>query len=216
MSDTDSFIEEVTEEVRRDRLFALYKRYGWIAALLVVLLVGGAAAIEFRKAQRAATAQSLGDALLDAADESDAAARAAALARVEVAGEAAVVPDLLRAAIAVDADPADAIAALREISANAESGSLYQQIADLKLVMLEGANRTTEDRLATLAALSAPGAPFRHLAMEQQAMIMVETGDRDGAISLLLGLLEEQGVSAGLRQRASQLIVALGGELDAG
>jgi hypothetical protein len=26
MSDTDSFIEEVTEEVRRDRLFALLRR----------------------------------------------------------------------------------------------------------------------------------------------------------------------------------------------
>jgi hypothetical protein len=31
MSDTDSFIDEVTEEVRRDRMFFMLKRYGWIA-----------------------------------------------------------------------------------------------------------------------------------------------------------------------------------------
>lgn len=43
MSDTDSFIEEVTEEVRRDRLFGLMRRYGWIAVLAVLLLVGGTA-----------------------------------------------------------------------------------------------------------------------------------------------------------------------------
>ena len=54
MSDTDSFIEEVSEEVRRDRLFKLMKRYGWIAILAVLLLVGGAAFNEVRKARQAA------------------------------------------------------------------------------------------------------------------------------------------------------------------
>ena len=38
MSDTDSFIDEVTEEVKRDRLFAMMKRYGWIAVVIVLLL----------------------------------------------------------------------------------------------------------------------------------------------------------------------------------
>mgnify|MGYP002067949300 CR=1 FL=1 len=38
MSNQDSFIDEVTEEVRRDKLYALYKKYGWIAALAVVVL----------------------------------------------------------------------------------------------------------------------------------------------------------------------------------
>ena len=42
MSDTDSFIEEVTEEVRRDRLYGLLRRYGWIAALVIILIGGGA------------------------------------------------------------------------------------------------------------------------------------------------------------------------------
>ncbi len=66
MSDTDSFIDEVTEEVRRDRLFALMRRYGWIAVLLVVLIVGAAAWNEYRKGQARASAEALGDALLSA------------------------------------------------------------------------------------------------------------------------------------------------------
>jgi len=40
VSDTDSFIEEVSEEVRRDRLFKIFKKYAWVAVLVVVLLVG--------------------------------------------------------------------------------------------------------------------------------------------------------------------------------
>ena len=51
MSDSDSFIDEVTEEVRRDRLFGYFRRYGWIAAVVIVVVVGGAAWNEYQKAQ---------------------------------------------------------------------------------------------------------------------------------------------------------------------
>ena len=55
VSDTDSFIDEVTEEVRRDRLFGLMKRYGWIAVVAVLLIVGGAAYNEISKARARAS-----------------------------------------------------------------------------------------------------------------------------------------------------------------
>ena len=38
MSDTDSFIDEVSEEVRRDKLFGYIRKYGWIAITSVLLL----------------------------------------------------------------------------------------------------------------------------------------------------------------------------------
>ena len=37
LSNHDSFIDEVTEEVRRDRLFAAFRKYGWIGVLLVAV-----------------------------------------------------------------------------------------------------------------------------------------------------------------------------------
>ncbi len=66
MSDTDSFIDEVNEEVRRDRFYGLLRRYGWIAVVAVVAIVGGAAWNEYSKAQERAQAEALGDAMLDA------------------------------------------------------------------------------------------------------------------------------------------------------
>ena len=36
MSNPDSFIDEVTEEVRRDRLFAMFRKYGWIGVAIVL------------------------------------------------------------------------------------------------------------------------------------------------------------------------------------
>ena len=57
MSNPESFIEEVNEEVRRDRLYGLLRRYGWIAVLAILLIVGGAAYSEYRKAQARAQAE---------------------------------------------------------------------------------------------------------------------------------------------------------------
>ena len=78
MSDTDSFIDEVNEEVRRDRFYFMLKRYGWIAVLAVILLVGGAAWNEYQKAQARAEAETLGDAMFAALSAEDTAARASA------------------------------------------------------------------------------------------------------------------------------------------
>ncbi len=41
MSETDSFLNEVADEVRRDRLFRTMRRYGWIGGAAILLIVGG-------------------------------------------------------------------------------------------------------------------------------------------------------------------------------
>ena len=82
MSDTDSFIEEVSEEVRRDRLYGYLRKYGWIAALLVILIVGGAAYSEWRKAQAVAAAEEMGDRVLEALSSAQPETRALALEEI--------------------------------------------------------------------------------------------------------------------------------------
>ena len=72
------------------------------------------------------------------------------------------------------------------------------------------------DRRAALDELSRPGAPYRALALEQVALLQIASGDRETAMTSLRALLQEPDVTPGLRRRASQLIVALGGTLDAG
>ena len=66
MSNTDSFVDEVTDEVRRDRLFAMFRKYGWIGVVMVLLIVGGAAWTEWQKAVASERAQAFGDAALAA------------------------------------------------------------------------------------------------------------------------------------------------------
>ncbi len=217
MSDTDSFIEEVTEEVRRDRLYALMRRYGWIAILAVVVLVGGAAYNEIQKARQRTAAEAAGDALLAALERDEPTQRIAALDRVEVpaAGAQAVVTFLKSAEMQGAGEAANAAAALDQIAVDGELPAIYRQIASYKATLLQGDTLSAADRQQRYEALIAAGSPLRLLAEEQIAMIEIENGDQPAAIARLKRVLADAEVSAGLRRRTSQLIVALGGDADA-
>ena len=217
MSDSDSFIEEVTEEVRRDRLFRLLRRYGWIGIAAVLLIVGGAAWREYSNAQDRAAAESLGDSILAAMQSEDRSARVAGLSDVDAgsAGGAALVGLLTAAEAGADGQDAAAQDALGEIARNGDVTQIYRDIASFKLLLLQSDNLAADERRTGFEALARAGSPLRLLAEEQLGLIAVETGDREAAIAAFQAILEDSEVTAGLRQRVSQVIVALGGDLDA-
>lgn len=211
MSSQDSFINEVTEEVRRDKLFRLMRRYGWIAVSLVVLVVGGAGALEWQRAQARAEAEAAGDALLNALEEDAPTARAEVLAAIEgdSGGRNAIVR-LFQAAAEIEAgEDGRALATLEEIAVDAEAPSVYRDLAVLKSVMISDA--APEERIARLEPLTRPGNLFRLLAIEQRALAEVELGQTQTAIETLNGILADAEQTEGLRRRASWLIEALGG-----
>jgi hypothetical protein len=211
VSDNDSFIQEVTEEVRRDRLFRLMRRYGWIAILAILLLVGGAAWNEWRKSQARETAQAFGDSMLAAMSQPDREARASALAEIDAPNpEAAAILGLLTAAETAGRNTEAAATRLLEIADRPETGPVYRQIAILKAVTLPGSGLDADTRRQRLEGLVTEGGIVRLLAEEQLALIALGTGDRSAAIERLTAIAEDAEVTAGLRRRATQVIVALG------
>lgn len=214
MSETDSFIEEVTEEVRRDRLFKLMRKYGWIGVLAVLAIVGGAAWNEWQKASARAEAEAFGDAILAALAADDPAGRTAALAALSAPaeGQAALLSFLAAEESLAAGDAGAAETALAAVAADATAPALYRQLAQLKLLILKGPSMSAQDRDQGLAALAAPGAPFRPLALEQQALALAGAGKAEEARALFAQIMQEAGVPAGLRQRAAQMIVVLGGD----
>ncbi|WP_417741354.1 tetratricopeptide repeat protein [Salipiger sp.] len=217
MSNPDSFIDEVTEEVRRDRLFAAMKRYGWIAVLLVILLVAGAAWREYSHAQSRAEAQALGDEILAALEAEEPQARVAVLSEIDAPtpGADALIA-MLSASEAARAEDMDAAAQnLEAVAANGEVPEIYREIASYKAMSQAGSGLSIDERRAGLEALAVPGKPLRLLAEEQLALLEIEAGDRLAAEERLRRIVEDSEATAGLRQRASQMIIALGGELDA-
>jgi hypothetical protein len=209
VSNPDSFINEVTEEVRRDKLFGYFRRYGWIAIVGVLLIVGGAAFREYRLAATQADSRAFGDAVLDALDRDDPAARSAALAAVAASGQRRALLGLLQSTDP-ETDKAATLAALASVADDATLPASYRDLAVLRRVLVAGADLPAADRQALLDPIAAPGRPYRTLALEQLALLSVETGDIPAAVTALEALRQDQEATPGLRRRAEQVIVALG------
>ena len=124
MSDRDSFIDEVSEEVRRDRMFALWKRFGPFVIGGIVLIVAAAAVYTWLEDRRAVDAQKAGGALI-AASLGGAAETAEAMevfANGADAGGAATLARLRAAGAHVLAGDRDAaIAAFEQVSLAADT-----------------------------------------------------------------------------------------------
>lgn len=216
MSNTDSFIEEVTDEVRRDKLYAALRKYGWIGILAVAAIVGGAAYSEYNKAQARAQAEATGDSMLAALQLDESAERAAALALVEVENpSASAIVSLMTAAEQSSAGETVLANETLQSVANAQDLPLiYRQIASFKALGLSAAELPVEERRAGYEALSQPGNPLRLLATEQLGLIDIEAGDTAAALVVFQGIIDDSEATADLQQRSVQLMVALGAEPD--
>ena len=205
MSDTDSFIDEVTEEVRRDRLFGYFRRYGWIPAVIIVALVGGTAYNEWSKAQVAQVAQARGDALLGALELEDEAEQAAALSAIAREDGDALVAKLL----AAGAETEQAADLLKSVAADDTQPKYIRDLARLKMASTEGV-LTLDEAAAILAELSEPGGVYRNVATELLVAVHLQRGETQAALELLQAHIKDAEASSEQIQRMGELIVALG------
>ncbi|NJM83725.1 MAG: hypothetical protein HC844_15820 [Tabrizicola sp.] len=210
MSNPESFIDEVTEEVRRDRLFLLFRKYGWIGGVLVAGIVGGAAWNEWSNARDAARAQAFGDAVIDAMDLGTPDERREGLAAVPADGAQTALLQLILATDPVDGKEAS-LAALEKVAADETLVPRYRDLAVLRRVIIVGDSLPLAERRAALQQIAAAGRPYRALAEEQLAILLIEEKKNDEAIAALSSLMQDQDASPALRGRAGQIITALGG-----
>lgn len=202
---SDTFIDEVTEELRRDRLYGAMRRYGWIVVLAIVAVVGFTAWREYSAAQDRTAAQAWGDAILAAEAENDPAAVLAVDPRGSAGRQA--LTGLLAAGAQTDPD---ARAQALQGVADAQPDSVLGELAQLKLVMAQGAQMDAAERDAILTRLSRAGAPFELLALEQKAVALIGAGRPEDAITLIRQIQDKDGLTEALRRRLSEMMIALG------
>ncbi|MDT1985346.1 MAG: hypothetical protein RMX50_01945 [Planktomarina sp.] len=211
MSETDSFIAEVTEDVRRDRLFGLFRRFGWIPAALIVIIVSGTAYNEWSKSKADKLAQVRGDALLAAMDTVDEVARASALNEIASQGSENIVAQML----AAGGKDENSINFLNAVIINTDQPEYIRDLAKLKLTMIPGA-QTKEQKLKTLDILSQPGGIYRNAAVEILVAFELELGNPNKAIEFLKSHIQDAEASRAQVQRMAELLVALGSEPESG
>lgn len=206
----DSFIDEVTDDLRRDRLFKAFRRFGWIAILLIILMVGAAAWREYAASRQETAAQSFGDAVLAAQQAPD---HVAAFSAIDAHGSAGrkILAEMLAAGAEADAGLTDKASDRLLAAAEAAKGDpMLHDLAQIKAVMLGGADMDASKRDALLSDLSKPGAPFELMALEQKALALIGAGRDDDAIMLVRQIQQKDGLSEALRRRLGEMMIALG------
>ena len=212
MSDTDSFLQEVSEELRRDRLYRNIRKYGWIAIFLVILIVGVATYREFLKSQAETEAELFGTSIIDALNEKNVADRISKLQKITAPGEnaKAVVAMLLSAESIGNETASLEMSNLSDVIEVSSIDQHYRDLLNFKILLKSSEIMTLDERMKAFTSLSKPGNPFRLLAEEQMALIELELGNTDSAIEKISQILLDAELTAGLRNRATQMMIALG------
>ena len=212
MSNNESFIQEVSEEVRRDRLYRILKRWGWIGIAVIVALVGGASFNEWNKDSKMNSARNLGDRVLSAVGNKD----SIELKDIETSNlsQDIFIKNLLSAILLSDNKLDASKKALEEIRDLPGITKTYRELNAFKLglLVLKEDNLTGDERFSVFEGLVEPGSPFRLLAKEQQALLLIEQGKLELAIKALSEISVDSETTASLKRRVTQLRISLGGD----
>lgn len=210
------FIDEVDEEVRRERMQSLWKRWSPLiigAVILLLAAVGGWQFWQNYKADKAAAASAAFTAALSEAQAGkplDAAKSFGELAGT-AGGGYAVLSRFQQAANLIEGK--DVPGAIKAYDAIAADSAVESRLRDLAryLAVVHGldtlAPADAKQRLDAVAA----GSPWAASVTELKALVALKAGDRDGARKLLTGLADDAVAPAGLRGRAAEMLAALGG-----
>lgn len=212
----ETFLREVDENLRRDQLQHIARKYGaWIAAGVVLLLVatGGWIYWQDRQEKKAGEqsevlAQIYTD--IGAGKLATAPQRLDALA-AETSGALKASVMLTRAAVAVDQnDRPLAIRKLREIAADDELPQPYRDLALIRSTTMEFDTIRPEQVVARLQPLTKPGNPWFGSAGELTAMALIKQGKKLEAGRLFAAIAADQQVPESLRARSVQIAGTLG------
>ena len=86
----------------------------------------------------------------------------------------------------------------------------YRDLLNFKILLGSAEKMGLEERKSAFLKLSEPGNPFRLLAEEQIVLIELEQGNIDGAVEKISQILLDAELTVGLRNRATQMMIALG------
>lgn len=211
----DVFIREVDDEYRRERMGALWARWGrWLIVGIGVLLIAVAGLLYWRDARVKATearGARFGQALaeLRAGQTEKAAPTLTELAGAREPGYRALAR-LAQAAVLVEKrDEAGALRLLDAIVADGDAAQPFRDLALLKATGLRFDTLAPGEVVARLRPLAQPGNPWFGSAAELTALAYLKDGKPALARPLLDAVVKDVTVPVSIRGRVQQLVTGL-------
>ena len=210
--------QEVDEDIRRDKAVVLWRKYGIYAIIIcVAIVVGTASRVGWREYKAAQQSEESARYVVAAQLLKNGEAAAAITAFQSLAAEAStgysVIARFQAAAARIDiGDKAGAATAYDLIAADDTIDLIFRGLAKLQAVMLLINDGATADLTRRIDELVGEGSSWRYSGLEMQAILKLRDGDKAGARAGFKSLSEDAGVPEGIRNRAAQILLSLGGE----
>jgi hypothetical protein len=212
--------QEVDEEVRRDRLFKLWQRYGnYLIAgcVLIVVAVAGWRSYEWWENKKAAESGAAFESAVMLAESGKHQEAEAAFTKLAASGTAGYrqLARLREAAELARTDKSAAIKAYDQIAADKSFGQVIDDLAALRAGFLLVDTAPYSEIRVRLEPLTAPGKTFRHTARELLALSAWRSGDVAAVRQWTTMIISDRDSPEGTRSRAellSELIAASSGQ----
>lgn len=205
----EHLFQEVEEDLDRQRLEALWKKYGFLIITLAVGIVLWTASATAYRSWRADQAQKTTAAFLQAST-ADASKSMEALEKFAESHKGADLGALgLFRAGAVAADKGDRERAIRlfdQIAANAKADLVFRQLGDLLSIQLQLDTGDAAVLSKRLQPLTVESAPWRYSALEKEGLLAFRAGDKAKARQIFMDLSQDERAPQSISERASDFL----------
>ena len=212
----ETFLREVDENLRRDQLRDMARKYGgWLIAALVLFLAAVGGWLYWQDRQRTQAAEK-SEVLAQIFTDIGAGRLATVPQRLDTLageGKGAVRASALftRAAVAIEQnDRKTATAKFREIADDEDLAEPYRNLALIRATSLEFDSLKPEQVIARMEPLAKPGNPWFGSAGELTAMALIKQNKRNEAGRLFAAIAADRQVPESIRARAVQIAGTLG------
>ena len=188
MVESESFIKEVSEEVKRDRLFKSLNKFKWPLFAIIILLVGAVGGYEYYKFDKKSRAQKNGEFLISAIEN----LKENGQTSTEITDNkfTSILIKLNEAKYFEEkGDIKSASAAYNHIINNFVENKFFNHYSKFQLYLMDPAESLSDvKKIKILDELSAPDSPLKLLALEQKLYLYVKINDFEN-IKILVNLI---------------------------
>lgn len=202
-------IDEINEEIKQERMKALFAKYGKIVTAFAAAVVGVVVAIQGYGFYQDSVKQSAATAYFDALGEEEIGA-ALREADDDLAGGYQMLSQFVIAADLISkGNQEDAFAVYEALASDSSVDDIYRHFAAMQAVINAPQSVATDELLFLVRPIAEAPGPTQGLALELMADLALRDGDIAGARAHLEKITQLQDIPNGLRQRAATLALVL-------
>ena len=195
MVESESFIKEVSEEVKRDRLFKALNKFKWPLFAIIVLLVGAVGGYEYYKYDKKSRAQKNGEFLISAIESLKENGQSVT-EKIDNKFTSVLIKLNEAKYFEEKGDMKSASAAYNHIISKYGENKFFNHYSKFQLYLMDPAKSLSDvKKIKILDELSAPDGPLKLLALEQKLYLYVKVNDLENIKSQVDLILSDQGIT---------------------